>query len=68
MIKERKILRKEILIESYLKQQIAEELETTTQTVRLALKYVNNSKLGKSIRRRAKELLELEAKEIQDFE
>ncbi len=68
MGRRRKIVRREILLESYLKQQIADELNTTTQTVRQALKYVNNSKLGMNIRKRAKELLEDEAEGIEDFE
>lgn len=65
----RKIMKKrEILLEALLKQEIAEEFNTTTQTVREALKYNNNSALGRRIRKKAKELLEKEAKNIEDFE
>lgn len=55
---------KKILIAPYFKNQIAEELDTTTQTVHTALTYFNNSVLAHKIRARAKELLMAEADNI----
>ena len=55
---------KKILIHPIHKKQIAKELEVTTQTVDMSLKYVFDSDKSKSIRKRAKELLEQEAKKI----
>jgi hypothetical protein len=68
MARQRRVTKPEILIDSLLKQQIADELNTTSQTVRMALQYNNNSPLGRAIRKRAKELLEEEAGNIEDFE
>ncbi len=68
MAERKRIVRSEILINSILKKQLAKELSTSRQTVHLALIYANNSKLGKSIRKRAKELLQKEADDVKDFE
>jgi len=54
--------RSEIFVHPIHRKEIAKEFDTTLQTVRMALKYVNNSSLGKRIRTRAIELLRLEAK------
>lgn len=43
---------------------LAEELEVTTQTVRMALGYVYNSPIAQKIRKRAKELLIEEANKV----
>lgn len=43
----------EIEIPSHWKTQIAKDLKTTTQTVRMSLAYVNNSDLAVSIRQKA---------------
>ena len=55
---------KNISIAPVFKKQIAEELDTTTQTVHCALLYFNNSVLAHKIRARAKELLIAEAEKI----
>jgi Cu/Ag efflux pump CusA len=68
MVRKRREFKEEILLDSPLKIQISQELKTSVQTVREALKYNNNSPLGKSIRRKAKELLIEEANKIQDYE
>jgi len=68
MTRERSIVRSEILLDSPLKHQLCKELKTSKQTVMLALKYANNSPLARSIRKKAKELLENEARMIQDYE
>lgn len=44
---------------------LADEFEVTIQTVRMALIYVNNSPKAKAMRKRAKELLQKEANDIQ---
>jgi hypothetical protein len=53
-----------ILIHPTYKNQIAKEFEVTKQTVDMSLKYVFNSDTSKKIRKRAKTLLEQEAKKI----
>lgn len=60
----------EIYIHYRYKERIAKELSTSKQTVVMALKYVNNSKLAKKIRQRAKEMLQEEINkiEIEEFE
>ena len=55
---------KNILIHPTYKNQIAKELGVTKQTVDMSLKYVFNSETSKLIRKRAKKLLEIEAKKI----
>jgi hypothetical protein len=55
---------KKILLHPDLKKQIAKELKVTTQSVDMSLKYVFDSDKAKSIRKRAKELLENEVKNI----
>lgn len=60
----KEIKRPEILIHPVLKQVIANELKCSIQTVMMAIKYVNNSSLGKRIRLRAKELLQEEVNNI----
>ena len=55
---------KKILIHPTYKNQIAKELNVTKQTVDMSLKYVFDSDKAKKIRKRAKELLEQEAKKI----
>ena len=55
---------KKILIHPTYKNQIAKELNVTKQTVDMSLKYVFDSDKAKNIRKRAKELLEKEAKKI----
>lgn len=56
--------RPEILIHATLKQEIARELNTTNQTVMMSVKYVNNSKLGRSIRKKAQQKLIQEASKV----
>lgn len=56
--------RQEVFVHPELKKEISEELETTTQTVMMALKFVNNSELGLSIRRLAKQKLMTEANKV----
>lgn len=53
-----------ILIHPIHKRQIAKVFKVTTQTVDMSLKYVFNSDIAKCIRKRAKELLLLEASKI----
>ena len=55
---------KKIRIHPEMRHQIAKELNVSLQTVDLGLKYVYKSTLQKSIRRRAKELLQEEADRI----
>ena len=55
-----------IYLASYYKNKLADEFETTKQTVQLALDHYNNSELAKAIRRRAKELLKNEIEKIKD--
>ena len=59
-----KALRPEIFIHPALKNEIAYELRCTAQTVMMAIKYVNNSNLGKSIRKKAKQKLIEEANQV----
>lgn len=47
----------EILVHPKLKQELVDEFKTSMQTVNMALKYVYNSDLSKSIRLKAKELM-----------
>ena len=56
---------KNILIHPTYKNQIAKELQVTKQTVDMSLKYVFNSETAKEVRKRAKKLLEQEAKKIE---
>ena len=55
---------KKILIHPLHKREIANELNVTTQTVDMSLKYVFDSDKAKAIRKRAKELLQNEIKNI----
>ena len=55
---------KNILIHPTYKNQIAKEFNVTKQTVDMSLKYIFNSETAQSIRKRAKKLLEIEAKKI----
>ena len=55
---------KKILIHPTYKNQIAKELNVTKQTVDMSLKYVFDSETAKTIRKRAKKLLEQEVKKI----
>ena len=55
---------KKILLHHVLKKQIAKELNVTTQTVDMSLKYVFDSDTAKEIRKRAKELLIKESQNI----
>lgn len=55
---------KKILLHPDLKKQIAKELNVTTQSVDMSLKYVFDSDKAKSIRKRAKELLKNEIDNI----
>lgn len=55
---------KKILLHPVLKRQIAKELKISMQTIDMSLKYVFDSETAKSVRKRAKELLEIEAKKI----
>lgn len=54
-----------ILIHPDFKNQIAREFKTSNQNVLTSLSYFNNSKKAQAIRKRAKELLEDEAKKVQ---
>jgi hypothetical protein len=54
-----------ILIHPELKNQIAREFNTSNQNVLTSLSYFNNSEKAQAIRKRAKELLEEEAKKVQ---
>lgn len=56
---------KKIRIDIELKKQISKELNISLQTVRMSLGYVFNSESAKKVRKRAKELLINEAKNIQ---
>ncbi|MBL6662636.1 MAG: discoidin domain-containing protein [Flavobacteriales bacterium] len=56
-----------IRVHSDIKKEIAEELNITTQTVRMALGYVRNSELSRRIRSVCKEKLVKEAKKILIF-
>ena len=56
---------KKILIHPTYKNQIAKEFDVTKQTVDMSLKYVFNSETSQHIRKRAKKLLEIEAKKIE---
>lgn len=49
----KKTIKIEIEIPSHWKSQIAKDLNTTTQTVRMSLSYVNNSSLALQIRQKA---------------
>lgn len=55
---------KKILLHPDLKKQIAKEFKVSMVTVDMSLKYVFDSDKAKSIRKRAKELLENEIKNI----
>ncbi|MCJ1808888.1 hypothetical protein [Flavobacterium covae] len=55
---------KNILIHPTYKNQIAKEFKVTKQTVDMSLKYVFKSETSQRIRKRAKKLLEIEAKKI----
>lgn len=57
--------RPEILIHPVLKHKIANELNCSIQTVMMAIKYVNNSQLGKTIREKARLKLIEEANDIE---
>jgi hypothetical protein len=57
---------KRIKIAADFKKQIADEFETTNQTVHTALSYFNNSELAVKIRLRAKALLLEEANKINE--
>jgi len=57
---------KQILVHSSYKPEIAEKLKTSLQTVNMALKYVNNSPLGISIRNEAKEKLQSEVDNVEN--
>lgn len=54
-----------ILIHPEFKNQIAREFKTSNQNVLTSLSYFNNSEKAQAIRKRAKELLEEEAKKVQ---
>lgn len=56
---------KKIKVHSLIIQQIAKELDVTTQTVRMSLHGLFNSDKSKAIRYRAKELIHESADEIQ---
>ncbi|MCT4637336.1 MAG: hypothetical protein N4A72_06475 [Bacteroidales bacterium] len=66
--KTRRIKKSEILLDPILKTQIADELNTTLNTVRRSLQYHYNSPLAVKIRQRAKELLLKEAESIDTSE
>ena len=53
-----------ILIHPTYKNQMVKEFKVSKQTVDMSLKYVFNSDTAKKIRKRAKNLLETEAKKI----
>ena len=55
-----------IFVPAEIKRQLIQEFETTKTTVNLALKHVNNSKMAKAIRRRAKQLMLVEIEKIED--
>lgn len=55
---------RKIRIHPDMAKELAEELKTTRQTVYAALCYFNNSKLGKKIRKGAKDKLLKEANDI----
>ena len=56
--------KEQIILSSTHKNTIANELEITVATVRIALKGYSHSELTSKIRARAKELLEAEASKI----
>lgn len=56
---------KKILIHPNYKHEIAKEFRVSMQTVDMSLKYVFNSEVAKSIRKKAKEMLLKEANEIE---
>ncbi len=57
-----------IEISSKFKNQLAEEFETSLQSVQMSLNYVFNSEQAKKIRGRAKELLQAEITKINENE
>lgn len=57
---------KKILVHPDLMNQIADEFGVTLQSVRNALRFIFNSERAKNIRKRAVELLEEEAKKLDE--
>jgi len=55
-----------IFVPVEIKKRLQKEFDTTNTTINLALKHVNNSDFAKRIRRRAKELMQIEIEKIKD--